>query len=286
MISFQQIGYMGRLGNQMFQFASTLGISNRLGFDAKFPIENCLNYQESGPFDPEIGRCMPVKCDLTDCFNISPEYFIPQRHINQELFYHENKFGYNTETEFLSDNTSLSGYFQTDKYFSESRDLILSQFIFKNTYSDSAESYIQTIRENNKNAVIASIHVRRGDYTMFPDHHPPCSKEYYEHSVNHIKEIIGAESKIVFLVFSDDHSWCRTQFTGDEYVVVDLGNSFSEMCLMSLCDHNIIANSSFSWWGAWLGKNSNRTVIAPSKWFGHLIPKDTSDVYCKNWKII
>ena len=69
MLTFQQIGYMGRLGNQMFQFASTLGVSNRLGFEARFPIENCLNYQGSGPFDPSIGRCMMVKCDLMDCFD-------------------------------------------------------------------------------------------------------------------------------------------------------------------------------------------------------------------------
>ena len=280
MLTFQQIGYMGRLGNQMFQFASTLGVSNRLGFEARFPIENCLNYQGSGPFDPSIGRCMMVKCDLMDCFDIDPEYFIPQRHINQEHYYHENKFGYNTETEALLDNASLSGYFQTEKYFSEFRDLILSQFVFKSPYRDSAESYIQTIREKNKDSVIASIHIRRGDYTMFPDHHPPCSLDYYNAAK---KELSALNDNIIYVIFSDDIEWCKKEFNDPSYVISDLNNPYTEMCAMSLCDHNIIANSSFSWWGAWLNKKSDKIVIAPSQWFGKLLINDTSDIYCKNW---
>ena len=87
MITFPQIGYMGRLGNQIFQFASTLGIANKLGNEAKFPIENCFNYSESGPFDPAIGRCMSVKCDLLDAFYIDQYYFIPQRHLRSSMTY-------------------------------------------------------------------------------------------------------------------------------------------------------------------------------------------------------
>ena len=274
---------MGRLGNQMFQFASTLGIANRLGFEARFPIENCLNFIGSGPFDPKIGRPMDVKCDLVDCFDISPEYFIPQRHMNQGHSYHENKFGYDQEIESLPDNSSLNGYFQTEKYFKEFRDLIISQFAFKSSYSDPAESYIQTIRENNKDAVIASIHVRRGDYVMFPDHHPPCSFNYYN---NAIEELRILNSNIIYVIFSDDVEWCHKEFNDPSYVISDLENPYIEMCAMSLCDHNIIANSSFSWWGAWLNANVNKTVIAPSRWFGSQISKDVSDVYCKEWKII
>jgi hypothetical protein len=283
MITFPQIGYMGRLGNQMFQFASTLGVANRLGFEARFPIENCLNYQESGPFDPNIGRCMPVKCDLTDCFNIGLEYFIPERHLSRGSNYYENEFGYNGETENLQDDCSLSGYFQTEKYFSEFRDQILSQFDFRSSYKDPAEAYIQTIRNEHKDAVIASIHVRRGDYVMFPDHHPPCSFSYYN---NAIEELRIANEKVIFLIFSDDVDWCRSEFNDPSYIISDLGNPYVEMCAMSLCDHNIIANSSFSWWGSWLNKNTNKQVIAPSRWFGSQINKDVSDVYFKNVKII
>ena len=86
-----------------------------------------------------------------------------------------------------------------------------------------------------------------------------------------------------FIIFSDDPDWCRNEFFGENYIISDLGDAYIELCAMSLCDHNIIANSSFSWWGAWLNNNPNKIVISPSKWFGPAIGKDTSDVYCKNW---
>jgi hypothetical protein len=226
---------------------------------------------------------MSVKCDLTDCFDISPEYFIPQRHVNQGYYYNENEFGYNPGVESLYDDCSLNGYFQTEKYFEEFRDSILSQFTFKSPYKDSAESYIQTIRKENKDAVIASIHVRRGDYVMFPDHHPPCSFNYYN---NAMEELRILNENIIYVIFSDDVEWCKTEFSDPDYIISDLENPYTEMCAMSLCDHNIIANSSFSWWGAWLNVNQDKIVIAPSRWFGDLIQKDTSDVYCKNWKIL
>jgi hypothetical protein len=99
-------------------------------------------------------------------------------------------------------------------------------------------------------------------------------------------EIISSRGNIKFLVFSDDVEWCRSEFSGSEYIVCDLGNPYVELCCMTLCDHNIIANSSFSWWGAWLNTKSEKIVIAPSKWFGPAIQKDVSDVYFKNVKII
>jgi hypothetical protein len=283
MIAFPQIGYMGRLGNQMFQFASTLGIASRLNTIARFPIENCFNYQESGPFDPAIGRCMSVKCDLIDCFEISPEYFIPQRHIHQGYYYHETEFGYNPGVESIYDDCLLNGYFQTEKYFSEFRELILSQLTFKSPYRELASEYIENIRRDKKSSVLVSIHVRRGDYVMFPDHHPVCSKEYYSSAIEEMKKL---DSEAIFIVFSDDVEWCKKEFAGENYIVNEIGNPYAEMCAMSLCDHNIMANSSFSWWGSWLNRNPNKKVIAPSRWFGNLIKKDTSDVYFENVKII
>ena len=283
MISFPQIGYMGRLGNQMFQFASTLGIANRLNLIARFPLENCLNYQGIGPFDPKTGSAIQVKCDLAECFEISQEYFIPRGQIESSSYYQEKEFEYNPALADIQDGCSLSGYFQTEKYFREFRELLLSQFSFKSSYKDSAESYIQTIRKANKDAVLASIHVRRGDYVMYPDHHPTCSFEYYN---NAIEKLFSENSDTIFLVFSDDIEWCNSVFNDPRYIISDLNNSYTEMCAMSLCDHNIIANSSFSWWGAWLNTNPDKTVIAPDRWFGPAMGKDVSDVYCKNWIII
>ena len=115
---------------------------------------------------------------------------------------------------------------------------------------------------------------------MFPDHHPPCSLDYYNAAK---KELSALNDNIIYVIFSDDIEWCKKEFNDPSYVISDLNNPYTEMCAMSLCDHNIIANSSFSWWGAWLNKKSDKIVIAPSQWFGKLLINDTSDIYCKNW---
>jgi hypothetical protein len=278
-IGFQQIGYMGRLGNQMFQFASTLGIAEKRSLEAKFPIENCFRYQESGPFDPKTGRNIQVKCELLDCFDIDQSYFIPERHTVYNVVYSETDFAYNQESEFIQDGAALYGYFQTEKYFSHIRENILQQFSFKRDIRKVSEEYIKKIRESNKASQIISIHVRRGDYVMFPDHHPTCSKNYYEQATSQFSDIADK----IFLVFSDDIEWCRNEFKGSEFIICDIQHSFEELCIMSLCDHHIIANSSFSWWGAWLNKSQNKKVIAPSRWFGSAMNKNTDDVYCQNW---
>jgi hypothetical protein len=106
--------------------------------------------------------------------------------------------------------------------------------------------------------------------------------DYYNRATSDILKY----NKNKFIVFSDDPDWCRNTFTGDNYIVSDLNNSHIELCAMSLCDNHIIANSSFSWWGAWLNTNINKRVIAPSRWFGPALIKDTSDVYCNDWIII
>lgn len=281
-ITFQQIGYMGRLGNQMFQFAATLGIAKKLGLDARFPLENCLRLQGSGPFDPNIGRNMLVKCDILDCFEIGPEYFIPERHLVFDKSYHETVFEYDSKVESIQDNTALYGYFQTEKYFLNAKEEIYKQFTFKSHIKQLADSYMENIRSAYKDSHIVSIHVRRGDYVMFPDHHPTCSKEYYDSSISKFEDL----TKKKFLVFSDDPEWCRTEFAGDNFIICDIGDPYVELCCMSLCDHHIIANSSFSWWGAWLNENSDCKVIAPSRWFGPSISKNAKDVYCKDWEVI
>lgn len=271
---------MGRLGNQMFQFASTIGIGLERKIEVRFPIENCLLTQPTGPFDPLEGKNMEVKCELLEGFQISPEYFIPQRHLQIFSIYNENCFTYDSGTEHISENTSLYGYFQTEKYFSRYRDIILNQFRFKDDYRKKAELLFSDIRNYSGNKPVVSLHVRRGDYLMYQDHHPSCSFEYYSKATEKIKSLLG---DCVFVIFSDDTLWCSDNFKGEDFKICSREDHFTEMCMMTLCDHNIIANSSFSWWGAWLNESMNKIVIAPEKWFGPAMNKDTSDVYCKNW---
>jgi len=194
--------------------------------------------------------------------------------------YGEQCFQFDHQTAFLPDGVDLFGYYQTEKYFSEYREYVMSVFTFKPAIAEAGDNYIQTIRNSNKGFKIASIHVRRGDYTGLPNHHPTCNKEYYDSAISLLKE---KTDSIKFVIFSDDPNWCREEFKGEDFIISDLGNAYYEMCAMSLCDHHIIANSSFSWWGAWLNKSENKIVIAPSRWFGPLLANNTNDIYCENW---
>ena len=260
MISFNNIGHMGRFGNQMFQFASTVGIARKLGFDPVFPAERFNENMDPNGYSG---------CKLMECFNISESLIKQSSEIQINYIYHENLFTYNQETSYLPDMTGISGYFQTDKYFKFIESEIKEIFLFKKEIIEEANKYIEI-----KNGI--SIHVRRGDYLDSPNHHPAQSIEYYKNAISQFDE----NSK--FYIFSDDTEWCKQNLIIKNSKIIESNNPYVDMYLMSLCEGHIIANSSFSWWGAWLAKNSKK-VIAPAIWFGSEIKKDTSDIYCKNW---
>jgi hypothetical protein len=279
-ISLKKIGYLGRLGNQMFQFASIYGIGRSLGYEAEFPIENCTTYQGGGPKDTKTGDNMKVKCDLLDCFNIPQRFYRPAAEITTTRTYQEGDFRFNPEVLSISDGTDFFGYFQTEKYFSHVRSEILDIFSFLSKHEEKANNFLRDViskKADGKETV--SLHVRRTDYTLYPGHHPTCTSEYYE------KAISSFSPDSIIVIFSDDIEWCKSEFIGDRYIIVDLEDPYAELCLMTKCHSHIIANSSFSWWGAWLNTNPKK-VVAPSNWFGPLLQKNTDDVYCKNWLIL
>lgn len=272
---------MGRLGNQMFQFASSVGIAEKKGTKAFFPIENCHRVSPNGPIDPKTGLKTQVKCDLLDCFQIPSEYFVPFSAISPSAIYHEGDLKFDPEVYNLPDNTDLSGYFQTEKYFSFIREKILDVFSFKWEIEKVAIDYwMSEIVPFLGDSSSVSIHVRRGDYTLYPDHHPPCSKEYYESAISLF------EGDFKFVVFSDDIEWCRENFKGEKFFCVDTGSPYVDLKIMTMCKNHINANSSFSWWGSWLNPKSDKRVVCPSRWFGPAISKDVSDVYCEGWEVI
>lgn len=281
MLSFKSIGYMGRLGNQMFQFASSVAIAKKIGCEIYFPIENCSSFYSNGPIDPKTGLNMQVKCDLTDCFNIPERFFKNSQDIKINYIAKEKSFTFDPDMYRIPDSTDLNGYFQTEKYFKEIRESILEYFTFKPEIEKIASAYWENyINEFASGSPVISIHVRRGDYTLYPNHHPPCSEEYY----NRAMSLFDSDSN--FLVFSDDIEWCREKFNSSKFHIINSGNPYMDLKLMSLCDHHINANSSFSWWGSWLNQKEDKRVICPSNWFGPLINKDTRDIYCEGWEII
>lgn len=164
----------------------------------------------------------------------------------------------------------LSGGFQSYKYFEKYAKDIQDLF----SYSPDTASSLQS-KYSTKNKV--SIHVRRGDYISLPNHHHNLSIAYYLNAINYFK---GFE----FLVFSDDIQWCKENFKGNNFTFVENTSDVEDLYLMSNCSHNIIANSTFSWWGAWLNKNTDKKVVYPSKWFGPVY-KDfkTSDLFPDEW---
>lgn len=196
--------------------------------------------------------------NLYDIFNISSTKVTSI----QKQIYIEPHFHYAPIPK--QDCISLHGYFQSEKYFIDYKEDIKREFSLKNPkYPDKLDQeYI-------------GLHVRRGDYLNYPDIHPTCSLEYYQ------KALEMLPSKPV-KIFTDDPEWCRQSFTGDRFEVSDK-HFIEDFELLTKCSYHIIANSSFSWWGAWLNDNPHKKVIAPKIWFGKDKPLNPKDIYCKDW---
>jgi hypothetical protein len=198
-------------------------------------------------------------------------FFLRKRELIFEPYFH-----YSTSIIDAPNNCYLSGYWQSDKYFRKYSSHIRSDFNFCQNLS--AENLNLSQKISQVNAV--SVHIRRGDYIANSKTKSvlnSCTLEYYYAAINFLLQKI--KNPYLF-IFSDDISWTKNNLKVTlpcEFIENNQGqNSFVDMQLMSLCQHHIIANSSFSWWGAWLGVNPHKIVIAPAKWFvsGKRISKD------------
>jgi hypothetical protein len=237
MATFLELGNYGRTGNMLFQIATTIGYSKKYNVPYVFP-----------------------KCDIQSLINI-PEYsFVDKGAILVDNYYQEEKYSY-TDIPF-QENCSLSGYFQSWRYFDHCKDYIKKSFL---------QPKIDELKD------YCCIHVRRGDYLKFPEHHPTQTLKYY-------KEAMSKVPTNKFIIFSDDTNWCKQHFIGKEFIINE--TSADDFKMMGSCSHFIIANSSFSWWAAWLGRD-DKVVVAPKNWFGpKLIDNDISDLIPKDWIVI
>lgn len=230
MLSFNRLGSYGRLGNQMFQYAALKGIARK------------NNHKFCIPFSPEINEWYDHM--LAKNFVLDSNLIIdsPQ---NQNS-YSENFFHFDEVLfENCPDFVDLIGYFQSYRYFDFIRDEIVSDFRIKEEFKKPIDSY-------------TAVHVRRGDYVNQPMFHPVCSADYYRQAM----QITGGP----FVIVSDDIEWCKQNISGDFYM--EGSSSIQDMSVMKQAENVIIANSSFSWWGAWLNQNSDKIVICPENWFG------------------
>lgn len=246
MIGIQNFGW--RLGNQLFQIASLFGICHKTGFQPVIP--NNWQYKDYFP------NCEKWLGNFDSKFSIS----VPQFHfVGFDRFKH--------------DNILIDGYLQSYKYFDFMQDYIKVLFHLKGN-------------ENKYNIPYTSIHIRRGDYLKYPNHHPILSIDYYNDAI----EKIGKDRD--FVIMSDDKEYCQelinqNKFASPNIFISDAKDEMGDFATMLICDSSIIANSSFSWWGAYLNRNPNKIVISPdphTKWFGPAYAHwNMSDLIPEEW---
>jgi len=181
------------------------------------------------------------------------------------------RIGFGYEKIIPEHGTEYYGYFQSYKNF----DGEFTRNLF--TPSNDVLSRVNDRWVKLEKGLTCSLHVRRGNYVVLPKNHVVQGMDYYKEAISRMRTI-GVDR---FVVFSDDLDWCRQAFIGDEFIFVR-DTDYIEMFLMSRCNHNIIGNSTFSWWGAFLGDPIGRTVIGPSRWFPH-DKLDSSSIIPENW---
>jgi len=288
MLAFNHLGRLGYLANQMFQYAAIKGIAAFNEIEYMIPEDNEMQLFQGfkmttvtknrgflGDTNRRDGRGAPVACPM-----VAEKGF----EFDVDLFNNPPK------------DASLYGFFQSEKYFLNVLDEIEEDFTFDEEILEPCQEFISDI-----GGKVASVHLRRGDYIQNSANHFNLPDEWFEEAVSKFPDH-------TILVFSDDIAWCKEQKmfsderfkfseTEDGKVVTRDGrwesknmDHWYDLCLQTLCDDNIISNSTFSWWGAYLNKNPNKTVIAPdpkTKWFGpanaHL---DTKDVIPESWVLL
>ena len=264
MIGFNALGRMGRLGNQMFQYASLKGISKNIGAEITIPY-----YKDA--IDDGIGNML--RTELFDSFDLRVNVGLLNK--GHAPVVHERFFHFDEELfRMCPDHVDIRGYFQTEKYFKHIEDEIREDFTFKDEILNPCKEMIEGVDNP------LALHVRRTDYVTNSANHPPCTLEYYEAALKHFDDDRNV------IVFSDDSAWCKEQelFSDDRFMISENDDNRVDLCLMTLCDDFIIANSSFSWWGAWLANKGE--VIAPKQWFGtdgYTKDHDTKDVLPNEW---
>lgn len=251
---------MGGLGNQLFQWACARNLQEKYGHYINY---NYDFYKGQDWRKPQLDEFKNIVFN-----NVEENYTLGQVSIG-DGFNYGNFLRYDFSQTQRCYN--LQGYWQSEKYFKENE-----QVIRNNLEIDPRIEY--HINDNYPfigNEKTASIHIRRTDYVTSNGYHPVQPISYYEEALSHIEY-----EKLV--VFSDDTHWCRGNLGFDNMVFAEGNTDIEDLYLMSACDNNIIANSSFSWWAAWLNKNENKKVIAPSNWFGPGAPS-SQDIIPEDW---
>ncbi len=280
---------IGGLGNQMFQYACGRSLSQKNNAELKLDVTgfdsyklhryslDAFNIKKEVASEKEIERFKNYK------IRSGRRWFLYNKLIaDGSKYFQEKGFDFDPDVLELQGDAYLDGYWQSAKYFKEIGSTIRSDFSFVLPQGEKDKEISALI-----NACTAvSIHIRRADYvtnTTTNKTHGTCSIEYYNQAIELLAEKVSSPC---FFVFSDDHEWVKQNLKSTYPMVYVEHNgadtNYQDLRLMTSCKHNIIANSSFSWWGAWLNANPNKIVIAPKKWFANAI-RNEDDIIPSTW---
>ena len=255
----------GGLGNQLFQYA----VGRAVALDHKSPLKLDLTIFKTYKLHKYLLDQFVIQADIATENEIvklkgrNNMLFSALRKaslIKRKSYFKEKRSSYFDASVFKNNCVYLDGYWQNELYFSDIRELLLRELTSISSMSDLGCAYLEGIKKSNS----ISLHVRRGNYLNLKNFNV-LDVDYYMKAVEYIRKNV---EKPTFYIFSDDLEWCKNSLGFlDGCIFVDRTKTeIDDLKLMSFCQHNIIANSSFSWWAAWLNQNSKKTVIAPKGW--------------------
>jgi galactoside 2-L-fucosyltransferase 1/2 len=240
MITFTELGHWGRLGNQMYEYATLLGIGLELGYDVAIPP--------------------PGSHLLGECFDVTAPILTASDRERVRHVFAEPRVGYSDRYRSIEDFTDLRGFFQSPRYFPP-REVVVAEFTFVPRIQRAADAALAPWRECGRPVV--GVTVRRGDYLLHPHQFVSLSDtSFYDQAIALVEDLDP-----VFLVSSDEPAWCREHFTDQRFHVIDDVGDYVQLAMLTQCDHLILANSSYGWWAAWLNDGDGQRIAA-SRWYG------------------
>lgn len=247
----------GRTGNMMFQLAH--GYAKSLEYNRQFVAP--YGESSSRPFEQNLFRKI--------------DFLIDQTPTEGKIKIINAPFEYTDLEPSFNEPTVFTGWYQSEKYFGNYKEVIRELFSPTLDFIKKATTTYPFLLDS----VVAAINVRRGDYLTHPTRHPVITMEYINEAYKHLPP------HDVLFIMSDDMEWCKENIKLPNVIFNDPSKFWDHegIWLLSLCDHFIISNSSFSWWGAWLSKNISKKVITPSIWVGPDINDNMKDIWCDDW---
>ncbi|MCY4221321.1 MAG: alpha-1,2-fucosyltransferase [Thiotrichales bacterium] len=283
---------IGGLGNQMFQYAAARAVTLRNDADlildtTRTPMKGGGNHHLAFA----LGH-FAIAGRIGDASDLPPSRNRPVRHTIWRMtgrsprYIRERGLAFNSNIISLEPNCYLHGYFQSDRYFNDVSDQIRKELTIITQPDPVTRRWLHKIQTSNA----ISLHVRRGDYVTnakFNAVFATCRPDYYRRAAGFIADQIAADPEIY--AFSDDIDWVRKNlelpFKMHFVDHNDYSTAYNDMRLMAACRHHVIANSSFSWWGAWLNSSEHKIVVAPAQWY-RTARRDNPDITPGDWHLL